>query len=84
MDKYNCYSLCLVVGYILAEVRLYKKLKTDLDGRVECVVIIATVHINTGQISILQNGFEQSSRQHLMCINLLEQAQSMSGNVPLI
>lgn len=51
---------------MLAEVRLYKKLKADLDG----------------QISILQNGFEQSSRQHLMCINLLEQAQHMSSNAP--
>ena len=47
-----------------------------------CVVI--TVYVNVGQISILQNGFEQSSRQHLACINLLEQARHMSNSVPVI
>lgn len=77
--------LYLITGYVLAELRLYKKLKTDLDGEIKLyVVITATLCVDIGQISILQNGFEQSSRQHLMCINLLEQAQHMSGNVPLI
>ena len=46
--------------------------------------VVTTVWVDVGQISILQNGFEQSSRQHLMCINLLEQAQHMSTSVPLI
>ena len=29
--------VCVILGYVLAEVRLYKKLKTDLDGKMKCV-----------------------------------------------
>ncbi|XP_065901263.1 paramyosin-like isoform X2 [Dysidea avara] len=66
LKKRNCHCnyLRLRLGYVLAEVRLYKRLKEDLDG----------------QITVLQNGFELSSRQQLMCIHLLEQAQHMSSH----
>ena len=32
----------LFAGYVLAEVRLYKKLKTDLDGKLEHVMVTIT------------------------------------------
>lgn len=65
---------CNITGYVLAEVRLYRKLRIDLDGR-HNHVCNGYYRVNIGQISMVQDGFEQSARQHLMCINLLEQAQ---------
>ena len=32
--------LCLLTGYVLAEVRLYKKLKTDLEGKVRHITCV--------------------------------------------
>ena len=32
--------LCVVTGYVLAEVRLYKKLKSDLEGKIRYITCV--------------------------------------------